>query len=129
MPSHNLAAKASDSRSLALKLRGLPEVPVLPGLPSEFDRLAVGKERLLSSYEEDCPYFVQRAAQEVTAAVKAAHPKARLVHLKMAQRYEALSREPFGQRNSVDCGPKLAGDQMSASDPLRALRREKVTQD
>jgi hypothetical protein len=92
MPSYDFAAEALHCRSLALELRGRPEVPVLLGLASEFDRLVHDEERLLSLHEEDRCYFVQRAAQEVTAAVKAAHPQARLAHLKMAQRYEALSR-------------------------------------
>jgi hypothetical protein len=93
MPSYDLANEASKCRSLALELEGRPEVPILLRLASEFNQLASRQERPSSDHEEDGRYFKQRAAQEVRAAVRAAHPKARLAHLKMAQSYEARSQE------------------------------------
>lgn len=83
-PSYDLADEASHCRSLALELRDRPEMPVLLRLASEFDRLADSEKGRRSDHEEDGRYFDQRAAQEVRAAVRAAHPMARLAHLKMA---------------------------------------------
>ena len=100
MPSHDLAEEAWNCRSLALELRGRPEVPILLRLASEFDRLADHEKRQRSLHEEDRRYFDQRAAQEVTAAVRAANPKARLAHLTMARTYEALSEERNAQRDA-----------------------------
>jgi hypothetical protein len=77
---------------MALEFAERPEASLLLRLASEFDRLALEKDRPLGFTADDSRYFAQRAAQEVTAAVKAGHPKARLAHLKIAQRYEALSQ-------------------------------------
>jgi hypothetical protein len=93
MPSYDLADEAANCRLLALELRDRPEVPILLRLASEFDRLVHNADGCGSVYEKDGRYFEQRAAQEIRAAVRAAHPKARLAHLKMAQSYEALSQE------------------------------------
>ena len=101
MPSSDLAGDASDCRSLAQEFRGRPETSLLLRLAREFDRLAITKDWPLGFHENDGRYFARRAAQEVTAAVRAAHPKARLAHLKMAQRYEALSNEIHAQRNTT----------------------------
>ena len=39
----------------------------------------------------DANYFIRRANEERLAAMKAAHPSARLAHLKMAARYDELA--------------------------------------
>jgi hypothetical protein len=92
MTRHELASEAADCRSLARELGGRPEASLLLRLASEFDRLAVERDSPLGSDAGDGRYFAQRAAQEVTAAVNAGHSKARLAHLKIAQRYEHLSQ-------------------------------------
>jgi hypothetical protein len=69
-------------------------------LASEFDRLAVTREWPLGFRDEDGGYFRERAAREVTAAVNAGHPGARLAHLQIAQRYEELSQAI--QRRAVE---------------------------
>lgn len=84
----SLAIEAADCRLLARELHGRPEEPVLLQLASEFDRLA----DLQEGASDEVTYCSARAAQEVSAAVKARHPKARLAHLTMAQRYEGRSQ-------------------------------------
>ena len=100
MPSYSLVGEASDCRSLVEEFRGRPEARLLRRLASEFERLAVERDWPLGFHGDDGRYFAQRAAQEVTAAVQAEHPKARLAHLKMARRYDGLSRAIRGQRGS-----------------------------
>ena len=63
------------------------EKAVLLRIASEFDRLGE-----VAGRPENLAYFAARAAQEVTAAVRANHPQARLAHLAMAQRYDALAQ-------------------------------------
>ena len=97
MRPHHLASEASACRSLAKEFEGRPEAPFLLRLATEFDQLAVTREWPLGLDDEDGQYFSQRAAQEVTAAVKALHPNARLAHLELAHRYEQIS-EAFARR-------------------------------
>jgi hypothetical protein len=92
MRPHHLASEASACRSLAKEFEGRPEAPLLLRLATEFDQLAVTREWPLGLGDEDGRYFSQRAAQEVTAAVKAVHPNARLAHLELARRYEQISQ-------------------------------------
>jgi hypothetical protein len=92
MHPHNLASEASACRSLAKEFEGRPEAPLLLRLASEFDQLASTREWPAGSHDEDGQYFSQRATQEVTAAVRAAHPNARLAHLELARRYEQISQ-------------------------------------
>lgn len=94
---HELASEASACRSLAKEFEGRPEAPLLLRLATEFDQLAVTREWPLGLDDEDGRYFSQRAAQEVTAAVKAVHPNARLAHLELARRYEQIS-QAFARR-------------------------------
>jgi hypothetical protein len=89
---HDLASEASACRSLAKEFEGRPEAPFLLRLASEFDQLAATREGPLGLDDEDGRYFSQRAAQEVTAAVRAVHPNARLAHLELARRYEQISQ-------------------------------------
>jgi hypothetical protein len=91
MYQRSLADDAADCRLWAQEFEGLPEKAILLRLSSEFEALAEEPEPL-SAEAGDFPYFAHRASQEVAAAVSAKHPKARLVHLKLAQRYEALSQ-------------------------------------
>ena len=83
----SLALEAADCRLLARELQGRPEERVLLQLASAFDELA----DLKNGVEDERSYCSHRAAQEVSAAVAARHPKARLAHLTMAQRYEGRS--------------------------------------
>jgi hypothetical protein len=101
MPRHELAGEAADCRSLARVLVGRPEALLLVRIACAFDQLAVERDPPSGFDAEDGRYFAQRAAQEVTAAVKAEHPKARLAHLKIAQRYEHLAQEIEARRNSA----------------------------
>lgn len=101
MPFHDLAGEASNCRRLAQELHGRPEAPFLHRLASEFDRIAGTKDDAAGAHEDDGRYFAARAAQENTAAARAVHPKARLAHLRMAQRYEALSHELGAERTST----------------------------
>ena len=101
MPPHELAGEAADCRSLAQELAGRPEASLLLRLASEFDRLALERDWPLGFHADDSRYFAQRASQEITAAVKARHPKARLAHLKIAQRYEHLSQVIEARRGSA----------------------------
>ena len=91
MLQRTLANDAADCRLWADEFDGRPERAILLRLSSEFLILAA-KNGEQSIDQSDVPYFAQRATQEITAAVKAKHPKARLAHLKMAQHYEALSQ-------------------------------------
>ena len=84
MVQRTFAEEAVQCRCLIDELDGEAEKALLYGIASEFDRLAE-----LSSFE-DPAYYASRAAQEVSAAVKARHPQARLAHLMMARRYDAL---------------------------------------
>jgi TorA maturation chaperone TorD len=97
MRPHELASEATACRVLAQEFEGRPEAPVLLRLASEFDRLAVTREWPLGFREDDGRYFSQRASQEVTAAINAAHPGARLAHLQIARRYEELSQAIQGR--------------------------------
>jgi TorA maturation chaperone TorD len=100
MRPHELASEATACRVLAKEFEGRPEAPVLSRLANEFDRLALTREWPLGFRDEDGRYFRERAAQEVTAAVNAGHPGARLAHLQIAQRYEELSQAI--QRRAVE---------------------------
>lgn len=88
----SLACEAADCRSLAYQFRGRPEEAVLLRLADEFDKLAGERGWPAGFSESDLSYFAARACQEKTAAVRATDPRARLAHLKMAQRYALLSR-------------------------------------
>jgi hypothetical protein len=89
---HDLAIEASACRSLAEDFEGQPEAPFLLRLASEFDQLAASRDWPLGCHDEDGRYYSQRATQEVTAAVRAVHPNARLAHLELARRYEQISQ-------------------------------------
>jgi hypothetical protein len=80
------ADEADHCRWLSDQLNGQAEKRILYRIASEFDRLA--ELRGL-----DSSYYAWRASQEVSAAVKARHPAARLAHLIMARRYDALVKE------------------------------------
>jgi hypothetical protein len=78
------AQEADYCRGLAEEVDGQADKAFLHRIAGEFDRLAD-----IYSHS-DQHYYAARAAQEVSAAVKAQHPKARLAHLMMARRYDAL---------------------------------------
>jgi hypothetical protein len=86
---------------MAQEFDGRPEASFLLRLASEFDRLALERDRPTGFTADDARYFAQRAAEEVTAAVKAGHPKARLAHLKIARSYEHLSQAIRARRDSA----------------------------
>ena len=87
-----LEYEAADCRSMAYEFQGHPEEALLLRIAEEFDRLAVERDWPLGFNAKDLSYFAKRATQETTAAVRATNPKARLAHLRMAQRYARLSR-------------------------------------
>ncbi len=91
MSQRTLTNEAADCRSWAHEFEGRPEKAFLLKLASEFENLARAATQSLGVQENDRLYFAQRASQEVTAAVQAKHPIARLAHLRMAQRYDALT--------------------------------------
>ena len=89
---------AEQCRRFADEVEGAPDKAFLLRIAGEFDRLADG-ERGWAERAEDPAYYAARASQEVSAAVKARHPQARLAHLVMAQRYDALAqRQPAALR-------------------------------
>ena len=61
--------------------------------------------------ETDAAFFTRRARDELLAASKAIHPRARQIHLDMAGRYADLAR-------AIDPGAFLEEDQVQA--PERA---------
>lgn len=81
--------EAAECRMLAQEFSGKAEGPVLQSIAAEFDRLAAHD---LANYAEDQCYYLKRAQDETMAAVAAKHPRARMAHLSMARRYDALSR-------------------------------------
>ncbi len=91
MPQRTWKDDAEDCRLWAMEFRERPEQALLLRLASEFENLAKVTTATSSIHEDDLPYFASRASQEITAAVRARHPKARLAHLAMAQRYELMS--------------------------------------
>ena len=90
MSQRSLADDATVCLLLADEFEGRPEEALLLRLASEFQALANGPNPTCRIREGDLPYFALRASQEVTAAVKAEHPNARIAHLKMAQHYNAM---------------------------------------
>ena len=52
--------------------------------------------------ESDSIYFARRAAQEHLAAMKAAHPTARRLHMELADRYADLTRSIDAMEPSSD---------------------------
>jgi hypothetical protein len=88
----SLANEAANCRALSYEFPGRPEEALLRRLAEEFESLAVQHDWPVGFHDNDLKYFEKRACQESTAAVEARHPKARLAHLKMAQRYDGLSR-------------------------------------
>ena len=57
--------------------------------------------------EGDQLYFCRRAQEEREAAMKAAHPTARLAHIDLAERYEELATAIASHHRFVD-GPVRA---------------------
>jgi len=92
MRSCSLSFEATDCRLLAREFFGLPEEVLLRRIAQEFDRLAAHSDLPAALEEEDVAYFGERAHQEMRAAVRAKNAKARLAHLKLAQRYDRLSQ-------------------------------------
>ncbi|RST31495.1 hypothetical protein HMF7854_12090 [Sphingomonas ginkgonis] len=88
MAKHSYSDDAEDCRRFAEEVGGEADKAMLHRIAREFERLA---EEVRHA---DRPYYVARATQEVTAAVKAVHPQARLAHLTMARHYEALTHLP-----------------------------------
>jgi hypothetical protein len=91
MSQRTMAHEAADCRFWAQEFAGRPEQNFLLRLAIEFELLAEKAVAPINMHDHDQSYFARRASQEVTAAVKAKHPKARLAHLKMAQSYEAMT--------------------------------------
>ncbi|MCW3796520.1 hypothetical protein OMW55_01675 [Sphingomonas sp. BN140010] len=85
MVQRTFSDEADDCRRFADEVECAADKAFLHRIAGEFDRLAETVR-----YEDDPAYYAARAAQEVSAAVKAQHPRARLAHLLMAQRYEGL---------------------------------------
>lgn len=77
---------ADECRYLAREVSGEADRACLIRIAREFDALAHAARCA------DRPYYAARAAQEVTAAVQARHPRARLAHLHLAQHYEAIAQ-------------------------------------
>lgn len=78
--------EADECRKLADELSFAAEQDMLRRIAHEFDRLASNAIRA------DRPIYAARAAQELTAAAAAGHPRARSAHLTMARHYESLAR-------------------------------------
>lgn len=87
MAQRNFAEEANECRRLISDVEARAEKVLLHRIASEFDQLA----GLRAS--ADPSYYAARAAEEVSAAVRARHPNARLAHLTMARRYDALAQE------------------------------------
>jgi hypothetical protein len=90
MSQRTLENEAARCLYLAEKFGGRPEKAILLRIASEFQRLSDLDEPAPPVVEHDRPYFTERASQEISAAVQARHPKARLAHFRMAQHYEDL---------------------------------------
>ena len=88
--------EAAECRRYAEEVEGAPDRALLLRLAVEFDRLA-DLAGTAPARVEDPAYYATRASQEVTAAVKAKHPQARLAHLAMARRYDALAHAHLQQ--------------------------------
>lgn len=58
--------------------------------------------------EADHVYFCRRAQEEREAAMKAAHPAARVSHVAMAERYDELAIAIASHQNSFSEGPTRA---------------------
>jgi len=86
MVQRTFSDNADDCRRFAEEVDGEPDKACLHRIAHEFDRLA-DEVRF-----KDRSYYAVRASQEVAAAVRARHPKARIAHLLMAQRYDAIAR-------------------------------------
>lgn len=99
-----LTDEAATCRMWAVEFKDGPEHEILLHLGSEFERLALAAGEPLPIVPADLAYFARRAAQAATAAHRAAHPKARLAHLKMAHRYRSLA---YGSARHL--GYQLAG--------------------
>jgi hypothetical protein len=95
MEQRSFASDVTACRGLMDEVQDPAEKNLLLRIACEFERLDRIAECETSAAEQPF-YYAQRAAQEVTAAVKAQHPKARLAHLSMAQRYDCLAN--LGQR-------------------------------
>jgi len=80
------ADDADDCRQLADEVEADAEKAILYAIANEFDRLAN-----LARWT-DRTYYAARASQELTAAVNARNPKARLAHLVLARRYDAIAQ-------------------------------------
>lgn len=95
MEQRSFASDVAVCRGLMDEVQDRAEKNLLHRIACEFERLDRITECEKSAAEQPL-FYAQRAAQEVTAAVKAQHPKARLAHLNMAQRYDCLAN--LGQR-------------------------------
>jgi len=104
--------EAEHCRRSAMEVERAAEKAILLRLASEFDRLAQTDADVDDEWAEDPSYYAARAAQEISAAVKARHPQARLAHLVMAQRYDALAQS--GATARADWG-QAASDRPSAA--------------
>ncbi|WP_152569588.1 MULTISPECIES: hypothetical protein [Sphingomonas] len=81
-----LAEEADYCRQLVGEVGSLAEQVMLNSIAREFDRLAN------AALVADRPHYAARAAQELTAAAAARHPRARSAHITMAGYYGALAR-------------------------------------
>jgi len=81
-------------------LRKPSDKAFLHRIAGEFDRLAE------MTRCEDPSYYAARAAQEVSAAVKVQHSRARLAHLIMAQHYAPFvrgTRQHWAEKSGYTC--------------------------
>lgn len=101
MAAFNLPSEAAECWTLTQWFAGRPEEALLLRLEDEFDGLAVQSHWPTGFDESDGQHFAWRARQESLAANEAEHPKARLAHLRMAQRYERLSQGIKARVSSV----------------------------
>ena len=90
MERRSFASDVAACRGLMAEVQDPAEKNLLHRIACEFERFDRITECEKSAAEQPF-YYARRAAQEVTAAVKAQHPKARLAHLSMAQRYDCLA--------------------------------------
>jgi len=86
MVQRTLSNEAEHCRRFADEVMPEADKAFLLRIAGEFDRLADLARR------DDPSYYATRAAQEVSAAVGAQHPRARMAHLVLARRYDALAQ-------------------------------------
>ena len=93
MSQRTYANEAANCRSWANECKGRHEQAFLLRVASEFENLADVANARSNIHKDDWTNFAQRASQEITAAVRATHPRARLAHLRLAQHYETLTHD------------------------------------